>query len=172
MTKKLSDLTVEEAEQQRKKSAAYWKRYYAVNADKLRARATEYGKQQRLESSEKAKAQDRAKYVRNIESAMFQGARLRARKKGLPFEISVEDIRRAVPKDRCCPITRQPFEVGVGKAVPQSMSLDRVNPQLGYVPGNIAVISFLANTMKNNCTDPSLFRRWAAFLRSHSPNAS
>jgi len=35
---------------------------------------------------------------------------------------------------------------------------------LGYVPGNIAVISHFANTMKQNCTDSEVFRRLADYL--------
>ena len=33
-----------------------------------------------------------------------------------------------------------------------SPSLDKVIPSLGYVKGNIWVISYRANTIKNNCT--------------------
>lgn len=40
------------------------------------------------------------------------------------------------------------------------------NPALGYVPGNIAVISHLANTIKSNCTDPEVFRRVARYLET------
>jgi hypothetical protein len=46
------------------------------------------------------------------------------------------------------------------------MSLDRIDPVLGYVQGNIAVISHLANTLKNNCTDPQVFRRIAEYLET------
>jgi hypothetical protein len=83
---------------------------------------------------------------------------------GVPFAIKAKDIRACFPKDGYCPITRLPFERGEGKCGPQSMSLDRIIPELGYVPGNIAVISHLANAIKQNCTDPEIFRRIADYL--------
>jgi hypothetical protein len=33
-----------------------------------------------------------------------------------------------------------------------------------YVPGNIAVISHLANTIKQNCTNPEVFSRLADYV--------
>jgi hypothetical protein len=37
-----------------------------------------------------------------------------------------------------------------------SPSIDRLNPRLGYVPGNIAVISHIANAIKSNATPKQL----------------
>jgi len=55
MTKKLSELTLEQAFIQRQKSSVYIKCYYAANADTLRKKAREYGKRQRLENPEKTR---------------------------------------------------------------------------------------------------------------------
>jgi hypothetical protein len=103
-------------------------------------------------------------YAKRPERRMVSGARERAKGYGVPFAIVANDIRACFPKDGCCPITRLPFERGEGKCGPQSMSLDRIIPELGYVPGNIAVISHLANAIKQNCTDPEVFRRIADYL--------
>ena len=73
-------------------------------------------------------------------------------------------MKSVVPTDGRCPITREPFVRGEGKVGPRSMTLDRIIPELGYVAGNIAVISHLANTIKQNCTDPSIFRRLADYM--------
>jgi hypothetical protein len=105
-------------------------------------------------------------YTEHPERVMVKSARGRAKEHGVPFDIKAKDIRACFPKDGCCPITRQPFERGEGKCGPQSMSLDRIIPELGYVPGNIAVISHLANTIKQNCTDPEVFRRIASYLEA------
>lgn len=36
--------------------------------------------------------------------------------------------------------------------MPDSPSLDRIKPELGYVKGNIRVISFKANSIKNDAS--------------------
>lgn len=72
---------------------------------------------------------------------MFYAARIRADKINLPFTIEREDI--IIPE--VCPIFGTPFEKGTEYAP----SLDRIKPELGYVKGNIAVISRLANSIKN-----------------------
>lgn len=105
-------------------------------------------------------------YLKHPERRMAKWARERAKKYGVPFTIRVKNIRACFPRDGCCPITRLPFEHGGGKCGPQSMSLDRILPELGYVPGNIAVISHLANAIKQGCTDPEVFRRIADYLES------
>lgn len=105
-------------------------------------------------------------YSAHPERVMIKGARDRARVHKVPINITAKDIRGCFPLDGCCPITRQLFEKGKGKCGPQSMSLDRIIPELGYVSGNIAIISHLANTIKQNCTDPEVFRRLALYLES------
>lgn len=97
---------------------------------------------------------------------MRETARSTARKNGLPFGITVEDIRSAWPKDNKCPIfgvdLHQNSTKGPSAASP---SLDKLIPELGYVPGNIAVISHLANRMKSNVTNPVVFRRLAVWMQ-------
>ena len=97
---------------------------------------------------------------------MHKSAARRARLKGLEFSLTKEQIQERVPTDGCCPVTRLEFERGDGKVGPQSMTLDRIDPKLGYVPGNIAVISHLANTIKQDCTDPKIFLRLAEYLET------
>jgi hypothetical protein len=75
-------------------------------------------------------------------------ARQRARAAGLPFSITREDI---VIPDRC-PIFDIPLSWSGMKERNSSPSLDRLVPELGYVRGNIAIISHLANRIKNTGT--------------------
>ena len=70
---------------------------------------------------------------------------------GLPFTIALSDI--VIPK--CCPVLGMSLKsrFGTGKKPGRnSPSLDRVNPQKGYVKGNVIVVSFFANQIKTNAT--------------------
>lgn len=92
----------------------------------------------------------------------------RAKQEGIRFEITVAHVKAVWPLDNLCPIMRTPLVEPTGPSRkgprPFSPSLDRIIPELGYVEGNIAVISNAANRLKNNCTDPEVFRRLANWL--------
>jgi hypothetical protein len=78
---------------------------------------------------------------------LIQGAKERARKFNLPFNLTVSDL--IMPET--CPVLGIKLEPNIGGkiAAPNSPSLDRINPKLGYVKGNVQIISFRANTIKN-----------------------
>lgn len=87
---------------------------------------------------------------------MLRRARWRARKAGLPFAISVDDI--CIPKK--CPVFGTKLIPG---DVNHSPSLDRVVGALGYVRGNVAVMSKRANRIKDNASLHEL-RQLVTFL--------
>jgi hypothetical protein len=83
-------------------------------------------------------------HQRNHEQSLLTTAKARARKFGVPFSIVVEDI--IVPK--VCPVLGIPLFRTPNKRTDNTPSLDRVNPKLGYVKGNIQIISWRANRLK------------------------
>jgi hypothetical protein len=84
---------------------------------------------------------------RNPEKYLYNHAKRRARDAGLPFEIVPSDI--LIPLR--CPVFG--FRIKVfHKDRNKCVSLDRIIPSLGYVPGNVVVISFKANRLKSNAT--------------------
>jgi hypothetical protein len=83
---------------------------------------------------------------RTPEGLLFQHARQRAADQGVPFEIALDDI--AIPET--CPVLGLPLASGSGGMVPTSPTLDKIIPALGYVPGNVAVISWRANKLKSD----------------------
>jgi hypothetical protein len=85
---------------------------------------------------------------------MVMEAKKRAKKRGLPFSITVEDV--PIP-DRCpvLDIPLVPWEPGKGRTG-SSPSIDRIIPELGYVRGNVAVISWKANHIKGGHTAAEL----------------
>lgn len=79
---------------------------------------------------------------------LINSIRSRARARGLEFDIDVDDI---VIPDRC-PILGIPLSVGIGTRTDSSPSVDRINNDRGYVKGNVQVISFRANRIKNDAS--------------------
>lgn len=78
---------------------------------------------------------------------LWREARQRAKRSGVAFTLQPEHIQ--IP-DRC-PVLGIPLFFGE-RGNPNSPSLDRVNATVGYVPENVRVISFRANTIKHNAT--------------------
>lgn len=84
----------------------------------------------------------------NIQTYLWKSARSRAKQRGEDFSISLEDV--IIPSK--CPILGIPLEYHRGRPQDNSYSLDRIDPSKGYVKGNIWVISFRANRIKNDST--------------------
>lgn len=89
---------------------------------------------------------ERARLYRNNNRvrALLYGAKSRAKNNGLPFDLEPADI--VIPS--VCPVFGTPL-VWDGKD-DDKPSLDRLKPSLGYVKGNVHVISLRANRIKND----------------------
>lgn len=87
------------------------------------------------------------RYRKNPAYYLWRTARLRAKAEGLPFEIEVNDV--IVPDT--CPITGAKIDV-LTSNYESGASLDRVVNELGYVKGNVRVISRKANRLKQDAT--------------------
>ncbi|HCJ27734.1 MAG TPA: hypothetical protein DHV63_00115, partial [Pseudomonas sp.] len=81
-------------------------------------------------------------------------ARQRAARRGLPFDLDVSDV--VVPS--ICPALGVPLVIGEMRS-PNSPSLDRIRPALGYVRGNTRVISDKANRLKGALDIEGLIKR-------------
>jgi hypothetical protein len=82
-------------------------------------------------------------------------ARRRAKTKGIPFTLTADDFE--IPE--FCPILGIKLVAGIKRgAGPDSASLDRIDLALGYVAGNIQIISMRANRMKSDATADELHR--------------
>ena len=85
---------------------------------------------------------------------MLSDAKVRARKKGLQFNIELADI--VVPNH--CPYLNILLVTDNDCKRDDSPTLDRIVPSLGYVKGNVEVISERANRIKNDATPTELLR--------------
>ena len=79
---------------------------------------------------------------------MVTWAKYRAKKNNIPFDITPEDV--IIPE--VCPILGIKLEAGIGCQTDSSPSIDRINPNLGYIKGNIQVICYRANRIKNDAS--------------------
>ena len=131
------------------------KRYRTDNAAKLRAQKKQY----RTENAEKISKRKRELHAANVDKdpkgtwlkKTFGRAKARAKRRGLPYDQKRPDLE--LPD--VCPV------LGIvlvypnalkNKRSPNSPSLDRLENHLGYVAVNLRVISFRANTLKNDAT--------------------
>lgn len=73
----------------------------------------------------------------------WERARRRAKRRGVPFALQRDAI--SIPSE--CPVLGIPLVVGRARSM-NSPSLDRIRPEVGYVPGNVRVISDRANRLK------------------------
>lgn len=100
---------------------------------------------------------------------MVRRARNRARDKNLPFNVDIGYVRSLVVSH--CPVLGMPLEWSTlrgngSKSLPNSPSLDRIDPTKGYVKGNVWIISQKANVIKNNATHEELKLVTEAFGRA------
>jgi hypothetical protein len=90
----------------------------------------------------------------------------RARKLGVPYDRAAV---RALRVPTICPVLGIPLSVGPNGGHDASPSVDRIDPEKGYVSGNMCVISMRANRIKNNASPEELRRvaDWLDGMRLH-----
>lgn len=144
---------------------------YAYNSECLGCQRVHHKEHRKTETYVRARRQRYEHlYAEDPARFFYDRARRRARRLGLPFTLSVQDIRDLWPQDGRCPalgvlLTPNIGEEGdVGKASSNSPSLDRIDPAQGYVQGNVAVICLLANSIKTYTTDPQQLRQVADWM--------
>lgn len=136
------------------------KEYYLKNKETICARTKSNKKQKYAANPALDLAKQKQWKIDNQEKYLVQNARTRAKKYGVIFDISADDIQ--IPE--FCPylgIKLKPFSEW------SSPSLDKIDPALGYVKDNIQVISNLANTMKSSASIEQLVTFAENVLRLH-----
>ena len=103
------------------------------------------------ENDSKAKLHTKKPYIR-----LFHNAKRRAKKKGLIFSITLEDVKKKFPKNNICPITKKSFKYGKENRH-NNPTIDRIDNKKGYTFYNIVIVSFIANQVKGDLNDFSIF---------------
>ena len=118
----------------------YKRDWYKANKERL---------QERRDANKEKKQEYNREYLKtNVEMSMWHSCKKRAKKGNLPFDLTIEDLE--VPEK--CPILGLELKAGNDSSREISPSLDRIVPELGYVKGNIRVISLRANRLKSDAS--------------------
>lgn len=101
-----------------------------------------------------------AREERRLKGSVFSKARKRAEARGLDFTIDRLDY----PVPERCPVLGLPLDWSDWNHTP---TLDRVDNSLGYIPGNVVVISMRANALKGDASLEEL-EALVRYVKSHN----
>ena len=93
---------------------------------------------------------------------MFHSAAERARKKGIEFDLDLWKLE--VPQ--VCPVLGIPLD---RRDIQHAPSLDRVDPKRGYTHDNVRIISFRANSIKQDATADEIKRVLEYMINESNP---
>ncbi len=134
--------------------------YYVSNKETILPRVRRYYADNQAQILEKT----RVRAEKNPEITLMTVAKVRSKRFGVPFSLDIEDV--SIPDT--CPILGLVLSKKGDVRTENSPSIDRVNPELGYVRGNTAIISDRANRIKNNGTADE-HRKIADWMRKGNP---
>lgn len=119
---------------------------------RLKPEIQEKEKQYRLNNKIQESKRSKKHQQEHPDMVMLRQAKYRAKKKGLEFNLTLDDI---LPIPEYCPILGVKLERAFGKDLNiftniTSPSLDRIGNTKGYTKDNVCVISMRANYMKRD----------------------
>ena len=132
-------------------------RYREANKEKIREKKKSPLVREQTRQAQRAwhkrnlehkRRKDREWTAANLERSMLSRARASAKKHGWNFNLELSDI--VIPKT--CPLLGIVLERKAGVQADSTPSLDRIDSSLGYVKGNVWVISWRANHIKTDAS--------------------
>ena len=120
--------------------------------------ATSYASRKRTDKKHLAKVQQaQREKPSNRAYTLWTSAKKRAKARNIEFSISREDVAAWLASG-VCQVTGLPFDLKLGtkRQEPLAPSLDRINPKLGYVAGNVQCVCWLYNRAKGDGTHDEL----------------
>lgn len=134
---------------------AYAKAWREANREKINGNNRDYYKANRkkeIERNRKYRKVHPSRSPGNPDRNHLREIRRRARSRGIPFNLTMEDMQRPA----VCPVLGKPMGRGLG--ADWAASLDRIVPERGYVKGNVVWVSMRANRIKTNATADEIRR--------------
>ncbi len=98
------------------------------------------------------------------QSLLLADIKRRCKNSGEPFDLDISDI--VVPE--FCPAIGLRLDWNAGLRADNLPSMDKVVPALGYIKGNVRMISFRANRLKNNASLVEL-QGIISYIKTHQP---
>ena len=100
---------------------------------------------------------------------MLKRVKGRAKKSGLEFRITKANFPGGVPS--ICPALGTELSVNSKKGHwPHSPSIDRIDNSKGYIPGNVKIISWRANSLKSDATIDEVEKILAYMKKEYVPS--
>ncbi len=78
---------------------------------------------------------------------LYYSCKCRSKKNGIPFDLDVPYIQTLLDESAVCPLLGTAYSDGK-----YTQSLDKIIPELGYTKGNVWVVSYRANSIKNDAS--------------------
>ncbi len=129
-------------EKERKRK--YMESYVLSKEQRNRQRAWQKERSRDVRRKQRSEYYQSEKHQWAVMKTLWHRARKNAKDVGVPFNLDIEDLR--IPPE--CPILHIPLIVRPGSRNANTPSIDRVIPRLGYVKGNVQMISWRANRIK------------------------
>ena len=114
------------------------------------------------------------KYRLNPYRQIHYSAKKRALKKGVPFELTRDDLKEMYENmPSVCPVLGikiEHSEIGLTKFQSNnSPSLDKIDPKKGYIKGNVMIISALANRIKTDASAKDIKKVYDFLVKMEKP---
>lgn len=120
----------------------------------MRKPRIEYDKLYRSKNAEKIIQSQLRHYQKYPERRILRFVKYHAKRTNQEFNLDLNDI--SIPE--YCPYLKIKITTDYGNGRKDSnASIDKIDPKKGYVKGNVQIISFKANRMKNDATQEELF---------------
>ena len=144
-------------------------------------KATEKGKAATKRAEEKRKTNPqrleyRQQYLASRNGRAYilrRGAKLRAAKQNLPFNLSIEWVRERI-SNGICEVTKLPLILvnqhtynTQNNMQPFSPSIDRIVPSLGYIESNCRLVCSIFNLCKHHWTDDDVKKFAQAYIKEN-----
>ena len=82
-----------------------------------------------------------------IKKVIFNKAKRRSKQKNIEFNLTLAEL--ITLKNNTCPILGHEILYKSGVDYRRSASLDRIDPNKGYITGNVKILSYEGNSLKN-----------------------